>query len=933
MDERYWLSPWGKTSRDDQGSVTGWLPLLQHLDDTAAVARRIVDEWLPRQVVSRVCDSMPGGEGTFRTLIFWLASVHDVGKASPAFAVQDRRLADRMSRFGLPVNPALAQDPNRAAVSHQLVGHSAVRSWLTKELFVVSGDIAVQLASIVGSHHGVAPERTQLALVRQHPELSGGAVWQSARTEILRRATRRAAPELLAPLAGHRLDRPTMVLLSGLVIMADWIASNDDLFPMQELATMEDVPAEPDEDRTAERAAYGWSRLALPPRWVPAPADTDLTGTFRRRFPAIDVPRPVQVAAVELVRAEPEPGMLIIEAPMGVGKTEVSLVVAEEQARKSGAGGCVVALPTQATTDAMFGRIHQWLTALPRNESDIALTVALAHGKAMLNDEYAGLVRAGRFADIGENRERDSSETLIAHQWLSGRKKGPLASFLVCTIDQILVGALKSRHVMLRHLALAGKVVIIDEVHAYDVYMSQYLHRILRWLGAYHVPVVLLSATLPPVRRAELLSAYAEGRGREPVIPAVETVGYPAVISSTGTVRTVPAPAGATVRLDRLPDDPDTLVRYLRTKLADGGCAAVVRNTVTRVQETADRLIAEFGENAVTVNHSRFLACDRARIDRGLVRRFGPPGEGNDRRGPHIVVASQVLEQSLDVDFDVLVTDLAPADLLLQRIGRLHRHERTRPAGVSEPHCAITGVEDWAAAPVRAVSDVRRIYGEHTLLRSAALFAERDTVALPADIPEIVRDAYEDVPLGPASWQEAMVTAANAARLRAAERTSKAHTFILGDPHSVEPSLVGWLRAGVGDAEGPDGMAQVRDGEESLEVLVVQGDSDGGLLTPEWIERGGGQQLPLDEPLPHDLARIVAACALRLPLALSHGGVIDKVIASLENTKPTSFAVTRLLAGQLVLVLDQDRRAEILAGDATFALTYDPRRGLVHERI
>ncbi|PWV84946.1 CRISPR-associated endonuclease/helicase Cas3/CRISPR system Cascade subunit CasA [Prauserella marina] len=631
----------------------------------------------------------------------------------------------------------------------------------------------------------------------------------------------------------------------------------------------------------------------------------------------------------EVARAIRGAGMVIVEAPMGVGKTEAALVAAEELAHTSGAGGVLIALPTQATTDAMFSRVREWIKALPSNDST-AISLVLAHGKASLNDEYAGLMRRGRFADVGESND----ENVVVHEWLRGRKKGLLASFAVCTIDQILVGGLKSRHVMLRHLALAGKVVVIDEVHAYDVYMSQYLHRILHWLGTYGVPVVLLSATLPPARRAELLHAYGEGSGTSAVIPDESDVGYPAVLSSRGEVRTVHADAGPEVTLDRLPDDLDTLVAYLRTHLADGGCAAVVRNTVTRVQETADRLAAEFGENAITVNHSRFLACDRSRIDKDLVHRFGPSTRDNSRPSTHIVVASQVLEQSLDVDFDLLVTDLAPADLVLQRMGRLHRHLRDRPPGVRFPRCAITGVEDWAAFPVRAVTGSRRVYREHPLLRSAALFTDRSTVTLPTDIPSLVRDAYADTPLGPASWQPEMADAAKRASADAVERVNRAATYLLGDPDSPERSLVGWLRAGVGDGESQQGLAQVRDGAESLEVLVVQRDHDGGLRTADWLERGAGIQLPLDEPVPSRDARVVAACTLRLPLALSHPGVIDAVIAALEHdAHPDSFRATPMLAGQLILALDDNRQTGIRAGDQTFLLTYDLHKGLLHDRI
>ncbi|WP_337661715.1 hypothetical protein [Actinoalloteichus sp. AHMU CJ021] len=149
------------------------------------------------------------------------------------------------------------------------------------------------------------------------------------------------------------------------------------------------------------------------------------------------------------------------------------------------------------------------------------------------------------------------------------------------------------------------------------------------------------------------------------------------------------------------------------------------------LQSQVSGAVARFRAEGVTIAHSRFLACDRAEIDRGLLRRFGPPESAPDRPPLHIVVASQVVEQSLDVDFDLMVTDLAPVDLLLQRMGRLHRHTRSRPTAVSSPRCAIVGVEDWAAEPARAHPGSRRVYGEHLLLRAAALVIDRDERGCP----------------------------------------------------------------------------------------------------------------------------------------------------------------------------------------------------------
>jgi CRISPR-associated endonuclease/helicase Cas3 len=922
---------WAKSFREDpNGLVTHWLPLHQHLDDTRGVAELLVDEWLPRQVVDRIAGDLPNGRTGVRFLAGWLAAVHDVGKVSPAFAVQVPLLCDHMNRAGLHTHPLVGLSRERSSVRHELVGQVAVRQWLVGTRGFARA-AAQALAVVVGSHHGVPPEESQINQVKESPDLAGTGTWGVVREELLDRAAAQSGgPGALDELAATALSLPSQVLLTGVVIMADWIASSD-LFALRPVSEL-DEPPELDEHVLAAlstlRLNQAWTGLALPRPWRAVRLGSDLDAVLAARFGFPDaVARPVQRAAVRAAAEQTRPGMVIVEAPMGEGKTEAALLAAEELAARSGAGGCFIALPTQATSDAMFARALHWVRALPRDGDGGAASVFLAHGKAALNDDFQGLRAAGRYTSIGD---ADDRQEVVAHWWFAGRKKGLLANFVVGTIDQGLFGALKSKHLMLRHVALAGKVVIIDEAHAYDVYMSQYLDRLLQWLGDYGVPVVLLSATLPVGRRSELLAAY------EGAVVDAPSLAYPVVSGTHGAGQrsVVASPRGVEVALEHLDDDLDALVALLRDRLREGGCAVVIRNTVSRVQETAQRLEDELGAEHVTVNHSRFLSCDRSRLDRGLLRRFGP--DGAQRPALHVVVASQVVEQSLDVDFDLVVTDLAPTDLVLQRTGRLHRHVRTRPGPVSTPVCVLVGVEDWAADPVRALPGARRVYGEHVLLRSAALLgpAARQTISLPDDISPLVQAAYGGEELGPPEWFAAMAVAEEADRQRARKRRESAQGFLLGEP-TRGTSMTGWVRAGVGDVKDEaQGSAQVRDGEEALEVVVVQTDGIGGITVADWIERHAGHQVPTFGPISSDLVRTLAACTLRLPLALCHPGVIDDVIRALESTRAVeSFQQHPLLKGQLVLALDSHRSAVLRHGGAHFRLTYDPRRGLHHERL
>lgn len=985
-------SVWAKTYWDDEARVGYWLPLWQHLDDCGGVAGRLWDQWLPPSARDTLSGAF-GGPDQARRAVCFLAGVHDVGKATPAFAVQARRgfgvLADDMRAVGL-VMPAEIPDVERRKLHHTLAGQVALEDWLVERAgwaLTATSPFAV----VVGGHHGIPPDVSEPGPARTRQHLLGGGLWHDVRFALLDRAARRFAVDgLLAEWGSLRLSQPVQVLLTGLVVVADWIASNADLFPS--------VPLEGwlggDPAAGHDRLEQGWAELALPRPWRPVPGDSTVTQRLHARFdvPASAEARPVQEAAVTAANVMDLPGILVIEAPMGEGKTEAALLAAEILAARSGAGGCFVALPTQATTDAMFARVVDWLSCLPDaadGASGTAHSVALSHGKAWLSDGFRELrFRRGlRFPrapvgvaqdEPGTGKDRVESVEAFVHGWTNGRKRASLADFVVGTIDQLLFTALKARHVVLRHLGMARKVVVIDEVHAYDAYMGSYLLRALEWLGAYGTPVVLLSATLPRARREEFFDAYARGRSslqareagslkarlaasrlaasRSAVAPAAVSspagcraersreVIYPAV-SYRWRGELVPEQVAASgrhtpVELELLDDDPDTLLNLLEQRLAGGGCALVVRNTVKRAQETADHLAAHFGGD-VRVVHSRFIGHDRVRNDEWLRTTFGSPreraGEPARRPGRFVVVGTQVVEQSLDIDFDLLVTDLAPIDLLLQRIGRLHRHERGvgqehRPELVRVARCVVTGVTSWKAEPPELLPGSVGIYWRYPLYRAAALIGERvgdgRGIVLPDDIATLVEVAYGDAVVGPPSWQPVMASALEEAQRKARDKRSAAEVFQVLPPQPPGNDLLGWLHADIGEADEDRrgrGRAQVRDGDDSVEVLLLRPLPDGSLRLPTGSFRHAGEVVPTDRKPSDSVARAIAGCALRLPASATRGERGDALIAELEQLSWfRAWQTSPALRGQLVLGVSE-------AGGTTVAgqhFSYDSVRGL-----
>ncbi|MCK1816239.1 type I-E CRISPR-associated protein Cse1/CasA [Streptomyces sp. XM4011] len=950
------LSPAARTvwAKHDRRTES-WLPLWRHMADSSAVAEKLWDAWVPANVKALIAESLPGGEADARFLLSFLAASHDTGKATPAFACQVISLSDRMHASGLHMLPAKEYGTDRRIAPHGLAGQLLLQEWLA-DRHGLSPRASGQFAVVAGGHHGRPPEHQQILDLRLRPHLlrhpgPSEALWKQVQYELLDGcADLTGAGDRLPAWRSVRLPQPAQVLLTAVVILADWIASATELFPYEPESWQPYGPA--GEQRRIEAA---WRGLDLPGPWAiaePAQA-TDVLFAERFDLPGNATVRPVQAEAVRVARAMPTPGLLVIEAPMGEGKTEAAFAAAEVLAARTGAGGCLVALPTRATSDAMFPRLLDWLGRLPHDEPR---SVVLAHAKAALNETWAGMMRAEhrsiaavesdrpeRLSDLPAptGAARQEPAGLHAHQWLRGRKKSLLSSFAVGTVDQVLFAGLKSRHLALRHLAVAGKVVIIDEVHAYDAYMNRYLDRVLEWLAAYRVPVVLLSATLPAGRRQQLLSAYS-GQGSparaDGHADGSADTGYP-LITAAGPGDSAPAlvarPAAAAgrrteVTVERLDDDTAVLADRLAVELADGGCALVVRNTVDRVLEAAAALRRRFGPEAVTVSHSRFLAADRAVKDTQLRERFGP--RGSRPTEAHIVVASQVIEQSLDVDFDLLVTDLAPVDLMLQRMGRLHRHPRSRPSRLADARCLVTGVADWYATPPPAVPGTRAVYqGEHALLRALAVLGphlDGAPLVLPTDISPLVQTAYGDGDIGPVAWSSQLHAARTRHRGLLAEKREKAEALLLGPVGRPGRPVVGWLGAGAGDTDDTlSGRAQVRDTSESLEVLVIQRLRDGRLTTVPWLKEGhGGLDLPTDFAPGRQSAEAAASSALTLPWQFCHPGIIDRTIAELERALIPAWQVKECpwLAGQLLLVLDEDCQTHL----SGFVLRYSRDDGL-----
>lgn len=921
------LSLWAKTGAESEE----WLDLPRHLTDSAAVGKWLWSNWLSHGLRSRLdADLELQGEG--EVLAAWLAGVHDVGKATPAFAAQlmsdpsRSAFAMRIRDAGLPlVRPAGPADWFPHAAGSQV----AVKRWLVSEGLTRSRSAADALAAVAGTHHGLPSARPHL----RKAEAAGAMApaWTEVQDELLAGMTERlGARAVVERVLRADVTAFHQMLLTGLVIMADWIASNPDLFSLT-------PAAEVDEPARLTRA-MGCLELtgAVKGRSLPTEAVDAYQSSFS--WPNGRRPWPVQEDVLRVAREMEGAGLLCIEAPMGVGKTEAALMAAHVLMERTGRSGVIVAAPTMATSDALFHRVRAWTERNLGGAGPVSLV--LAHSKAALNEEAAGLPLVGMGArGVGLDEPEAGSQSVVAHQWLSGRKKGILSSVAVGTVDQVLFMALQSKHMMLRHLGLASKVVVIDECHAYDAYMNQYLARSLQWLGAYGVPVILLSATLPPAVKDQLVSAYASGKRGAPSLDAVPDLGvaYPVLTSAddAGVRAVASAPSGrrSEVRFAPVSDDDATLAELLAPCSAEGGCLVVVCNTVARAQHAYALARGLVGDDAVLM-HSRFISRDRIAQESALVAELGPRAtRGEGRPWRRVVVATQVVEQSLDLDFDGMITDIAPMDLLLQRSGRVYRHDRPvhdRPAWGRVPQVWVRGAGDGGCGQTAPVFDsaMETIYPPAILTATWAVLDLHHggrEVSVPTEIPSLVRSVYTDDAVVPEAWRDGWAVQRSGWAAEQEESRRRAASFLLPGGHSAESFADLWA----GPAEDPAtergeaaGVAQVRDTEPTLEVLLVK-EAEGG-----YVPWGAGPDTEVifaqQVPSRHQ-ARAVAECSVRLPARFSRPWLFEKALDELESRTDPAWQQSPLLRGQLQLTVDDEGRSTV----AGIPLRYDVELGLI----
>jgi CRISPR-associated endonuclease/helicase Cas3 len=823
---------WGKTPRRGD-PADRFHPAVFHMLDVACVAEALLRDGSPR-LRHALLHAWRGCEAEL--LVAWLPfliATHDLGKISAAFQSQDEAQWERLRRHGV-----------RPLTRKQQLYHAEVSAvWLHEELRRREPGTALRLMlalrDAMGGHHGRFAEAEMDALRRslrasEQGEPRWGA-WREQVYSLLRELL--APPGELAALGVPLQLRPATVALTGFIVWCDWMGSNERDFP----ATPDATPAQYlVESRQRAQAALDTHRLRAN---RPAP----LYHGYSALFPDEPNPRPLQALIERLpVEGLAQPGLTIIEAPTGEGKTEAALVLARRIAAVRGIDEVFFALPTMATGNQMFRRLQH----LYEQQYGADGAVKLTHSQAIaIEDDLRRSVLLARDRDDGDAAGSSADAAL---EWFAGPKKAMLAPFGVGTVDQVELGGLNVRHYALRLFGLAGKVVVIDEVHAYDAYMSTILDHTLAWLAALGCSVILLSATLPRERHHALARAFLQGLGDDQDAGSTTETPYPAVsryAAGTSSVDWCVAFRGEqrfTLRLAHqrtAEEEADHLLDLVR----EGGAVARLCNRVDDAQALYAALQARREDQGDQVLlHARFPLHQRQRREAQIETLLGRE-TARSAGQPLIIVGTQVLEQSLDYDVDVMVSDFAPIDLLLQRAGRLHRHARgdKRPARHAAPVLEVTLPRDDAGSP-----DWQRwkaIYAPYILWRTLAVLEEGmgeggRTIVLPRDYRPLIEAVYAAGQLG-RPYAGAVAEAWVAYERQLQEHEAQARRPLTPPVTRDEPITFHGGRSFIDDEAGAAAnwqLAKTRLGDRVTLVPVFQ---IGGELH---LEAGGTWQIPTD---------------------------------------------------------------------------------------
>ncbi|HAJ79491.1 MAG TPA: hypothetical protein DCO75_06930 [Fibrobacteres bacterium] len=653
-----------------------------------------------------------------------LAAMHDIGKISPGFQqkcpawLKENRLEECARNGGW----------NNLEKNHAKVSQYSIQDFLKSEMNF-SRTSAAYLAAALGAHHGRLSWAGERGIEVYPDEQFSGIPWEIKRSDTIKELIKKFGNT--NPFTVNN-DSPELWWIAGLTTIADWIGSDERFFPADQAI---------DSELIKDRIHSAIKELGL------GPLSVRLNLKFKQQFKEGFEPNDLQCKALEAITG---PGVYVIEAPMGMGKTEAALSVAYKLMESGKATGLYFALPTQATSN----RIHERVADFAEKICIDKVGVRLIHGNSWLIENIEPLkpVSSAPFLDKNE------SDARIGRRWFASPKRAILAAMGVGTIDQALLGVVAAKHFFIRHFALAGKVIIIDEVHSYDLYTGTLIEKLIGILEKLSCTVIILSATLTEERRRKLLRQTNDEKKVKEKYPLISG-------------RTIDGKYIHPAEPSRPIDKPVKVKFIIRKKAVEkafdfarkGASVLWVCDTVDSAQKTYLEIKAHKEKDPFLLGllHARFPFYRREELENEWMERLDKKGE---HRCGCVLVSTQIVEQSVDLDADLMVSELAPTDMLLQRMGRLWRHERGNRPLPKLPEFWIIQEDNTlaeysvmdAASIMKSLGSKAWVYEPYILLKTLHEWhkQKRKMLMIPSDIRDILEETYKEIKNEPLAWQK-----------------------------------------------------------------------------------------------------------------------------------------------------------------------------------
>lgn len=666
--------------------------LIDHMLETGIVTECLIDaDGMYRPVLSRLSEITGCDNNKLSAKIVFICAIHDIGKAHPIFQGRDAETLEILRRKNL--NQASFDTRFR----HEQYGANIFDRLSAEDVDIKNSDI---ISQIIRMHHQKEQKKNSDIDIIKIDDKEKAKKWRHIQNEIYDYVKNIFRFDNLN-LINKNISKPELFVVQnailGIMITADWIASNNYVFDNQQCENIDEFL----KSRKVQALKF------LNNEWLirqQIPVMQDFKSAFGFNG------RPVQNDVEKIVHKNDIKCMLI-ESDCGSGKTEAALYAAAVLGNRSGLSGIYMGLPTGVSAEAIQDRVDEFLTSRGMRNTKLYTS------KSMLL------------------REPDKKPA-----WTDISRQRLLAASAVGTVDQVMTAARLVRFESVRMDGLASKVLIIDEIHAYDAYMLAVIKDLLKICGELDVPVIMLSATLPISTKNDLLGVLGDGD--------IELHnGYPVIsyVTKDGRVhehvsRQYMPDKKISCELLPILNDNDKIALYAVDAVKDGGCECVIMNTVADAICVYDKIKKNKKNDCkIILYHSRMTINARDKTSRKILAMCGKDRTKRPERV--IIVGTQVLEQSLDIDVDYMITAICPIDLLFQRIGRYHRHG---DEGTIREHVVVANtVQVLIPATLSSYGGTEYVYEKCYLDATIDAIREHNGhLLIPSGMPDMINYVY-----------------------------------------------------------------------------------------------------------------------------------------------------------------------------------------------